>query len=78
MKISSGNPQIALVEGGTRKVHKTEGQAILEDGEAGLLTFLADKDRISIDSPEPDRKDEMKGLESDFSRDEIEYYYSLE
>jgi len=71
----SKEPRIALVEGGVRQVQKNEKAAILEDGEAGLLEFLAHNENITISSPEPTRKDETQDLESEFSNEEIEYYY---
>lgn len=69
------NSKIALMEGGVRKINTFEKKAILEDGEAGLLSYLANKEGVKIDSPEPSRKDETGNLESEFSKEEIEYYY---
>jgi hypothetical protein len=72
---SDRNNLLALTEGGVRPVASTEEEAILKYGGMGLVSFLADKEGIKVESPEPNEKEERTKLEERFSRDEIQYYY---
>lgn len=67
--------KIVFVEGGIRKPRKTEGESILDEGGMGLISHLAHQAKIEIRSPEPERGEERRALEKEFSRDEIQYYY---
>jgi hypothetical protein len=66
---------VVLVEGGTRALHKNRTNAIINDSEAGLITFFAYKENITVESPEPDNKKILTELSNEFSKEEIEYYY---
>jgi len=69
------NNCIVLTEGGIRPIESSEKDAILKHGEAGLMSFLSHKACIRNISPEPDEKFEIKELEKQFSKEQIEYYY---
>lgn len=75
IKLTSKTPRIALSEGGVREAMADETTAIKKYGDAGLLSFLAKRDVVEIQCPEVSRKEEISGLEREFTRDEIEYYY---
>jgi len=65
---------IALTEGGKRDVFDTKAEAVQKSGESGLLTYLAHKDNIITDSPEPPASYKFQELIKGFSKDEIAYY----
>lgn len=67
--------RVALVEGGVPRLFESEEESVSKGSEGGLVAFLANKERISVLSPEPSRKQEMEGFEKEFSKDEVEYYY---
>ncbi len=75
LKDTDKNNCIVLTEGGIRPVEESEEKAILKHGEAGLLAFLSNREDIPNISPEPDEKFEIKELEKQFSKEEIEYAY---
>ena len=50
-------------------------ESIKKYGESGAIVFLANQSNISIHRPEPDMKREIKEMLSDFSKDEIFYFY---
>jgi len=66
---------VVFVEGGLRKASKDEEMTIRDNGEGGLITWLANNSKISTHCPESNRGEEMKYLLEKFSKDEIEYYY---
>lgn len=67
--------KIALVEGGVRTARATEADSVIADGGMGLVAYLAAQAGIETASPEPEDRVERTGLEKEFSRDEIQYYY---
>ncbi len=67
--------RIVLVEGQKVLPRQDEREAITEDGERGLITFLATQHNIETLCPEPDMSTERKELLKRFSKEEIEYYY---
>lgn len=73
-KIEKGQ-SVVLVEGGTRDNTDNEEEAIRNDGEAGLATYLAEQAGIPIESPEPSLSYEVAELLKQFSKEEILYYY---
>lgn len=75
IKVTKNTPRIVFVEGGVRPSYQTETESILESGEAGYTTFLAEANDISVVSPEPDEAEEVNKLLTKFTKDEIEYYY---
>lgn len=72
---TKGQKRIVFTEGGIRPVEASEEQAIVKHGGMGLATFLANQEKISTHSPEPDEKYERLELEKSFSKDIIQYYY---
>ncbi len=66
---------IVLLEGGLRPLAKNEKDAIHKNSEAGFMTFLANKEKINVESPEPSNYDERQELLMQFSKEEIQYYY---
>ncbi len=73
-EVDSGK-RIVLVGGQKVVPHQDEKEAITEDGERGLITFLAAQHNIETFCPEPDISIERKELLKRFSKEEIEYYY---
>lgn len=74
---TEGGKRIVLTEGGKRPVSKGEIDAIKENGEAGLATYLADKANVRVESPEPDRREEADMLAEKFGRDRVMFYYFI-
>lgn len=66
---------VALVEGGVRRDSPNETDAIIKDGEAGFVSFLASKQSILLESPEPPLSYEFQELSRMFKKEEIYYYY---
>lgn len=75
VKNTENQKRIAFVEAGRPPVKETENGSILEAGGTGLITFLASQLNIEVYCPEPSRVYEIRELEKQFSREEIEYYY---
>ncbi len=72
---TEGKQRIALNEGGLRKPLDDEKEAIINDSEAGLITSLATKNNILIESPEPTRLIDIGVLAEKYTKDQIQYYY---
>ncbi len=72
---TNGQPRIALSEGGVRPAMESEAAAITKYGEAGLLSYLANRDNVEIQCPEVSRKEEISNLDNEFTKDEIQFYY---
>jgi len=72
---TKNHTKIVLVEGGVRKLWPDEKTAVIKDSEAGYITYLAAKDNIHIESPEPERDAERQFLLQKYSKDQIQYYY---
>lgn len=53
----------------------TKSEAILKHGEVGLISFLANQEKIDVICLEPDRGLEIKELLNKFNKEEIAYYY---
>jgi len=67
--------RIALVEGGVPDSSENEEEAITKNGEIGLVVYLAKKDGVRVESPEPPVAFEVVALLKQFSKEEILYYY---
>jgi len=51
---TAGRPRVAMVEGRLRALRPTREQAVTQSGgEGGLLTFLAARDGVAVECPEP-------------------------
>lgn len=74
---TQGKSALALNEGGKRQIYDTEEKSILMDGEAGLLTFLANNKKINCISPEPSPEHETQTLLKDFTKEEVITYYFI-
>lgn len=74
---TQGRERLVLVEGGKRPVSENEPLAIREGGEAGFVTFLAAREHIDADSPEPSNLYEVGKLLNKFSKEEIIYYFFI-
>lgn len=72
---ANNNKSVIMVEGGLRAIEKTEKESIINQGEAGFISYLSANKNLKILSPEPKRIDEMADLENKYSKDEIQYYY---
>jgi hypothetical protein len=74
-------PQIAFNEGGQikeDKSFKSEGQAILEDGETGLLKHLCNNSQIKLLNGDMDTSDEFKELLKVYPKDQVLLYLACE
>lgn len=67
--------KLAMVEGGLRRVWEDEHEAVDCDGEAGWVTYHADKASVPVQCPEPTDSAERDFLLKRFSREEIQLYY---
>ncbi len=70
---TDGKNCIVIVEGGIRRMHPTQTQAIIKDGEAGYATFLAHQASIPCVSIEPNDQYLETQLRKTFSADEVYY-----
>src|SRR3989344_809496 len=67
--------RVVFVEGGVRDLSSNEIESIQNDAEVGLMTYIAHKDSVEVDSPEPTLKEEIVGFEKLFTKEEVSYYY---
>lgn len=74
LKVTMKQSCITLTEGGKRRVAKSEREAVLNDAEAGLVTYLCAKESIENISPEPDCNDEINELLKTYTKEEIALY----
>lgn len=70
-------PTLAFNEGGNPPVEPTRDAAIAKHGEAGLVRFLAARDRVPVRSLEPTRFDEVAYLLTMFSARQVKLFYVL-
>ena len=67
---------IVFVEGGVPDTeNKVEAEQIRKDGESGLITLMAERAGMHVDSPEPDSALVTSQLLEKFSVDEVLTYY---
>ncbi len=71
LKATEKKSCITLTEGGKRIVARSEDEAIRNDAEAGLVTYLAAQESIDTISPEPNWNDEINELLREFTKEEI-------
>jgi hypothetical protein len=74
-------PQVAFNEGGQipeEKTFKSEGEAILEDGETGLLKHLCNQSQIKLINGDMDTAEEFNGLLKAFPKDQVLLYLACE
>jgi len=62
VEVTKETERIALNEGGLRKSSEDEVSAIVNGSEAGLLTYLANKESVAIASPELSDSELLKAL----------------
>ncbi len=75
---TDGQDRVALVEGRVRRLGATREDALAGGGgEGGLLTFLASRDGVPIESPEPEWKDLFRAQEAIFDRATVCHAYYL-
>lgn len=74
LKHTKGKNSIVLVEGGKRQVLGNEKEAITKGGEAGFISFLADKEGIETDSPDPSWGSTFDNLAKKFSKEKVLYF----
>ena len=72
---TQGHNRIVLTEGGIWPIEPDETTAIKVSGEPGLLSLLADRAQIVVDTPEPSDDDEANALKEQFPAEAIIYYY---
>lgn len=66
---------IVIVEGNKRAIQKTKEDAIKISGEAGLITFLANKENVVTECAEPSVTNTINILSKDYSHEELLYFY---
>ena len=75
---TAGKPRSALVEGRVRKLRGSRGEAVRESGgEGGLLTYLAHREGIPVECPEPGWEDLFSRLREERDLDAICHAYRL-
>lgn len=77
LSISKDQKKVVLIEGGLRPSFISKEEAILNDGETGFLSWLAEKEHVPAMTAEPDEKQERVELLKRFSKEEIQLYYFL-
>jgi len=70
-----GKKRIVFVEGNSVNVYPTEEEAVAAASGMGLVALHASQSNIEIYSPEPSREEELGGLEKDYAKSLINYYY---
>lgn len=75
LEVAGDMPKIVFNEGGLRNPSLNKEESIKDDYEAGLATYLATKDGVSIMSPEPSRRIMENELVKSFTREQIQYHF---
>ena len=70
-------PQIALNEGGNPPTYSDRDQAIRMNGEAGLVRYLAGRDKVPVKSIDPPRRLEVQWLLETFDAGRVKTYFAL-
>jgi hypothetical protein len=70
-------PDVAFNEGGNPPVEQTEKAAIRGYGEAGLVRYLAARDKINVRSIDPTRAEEVAALRRWFSLEQLKLFFVL-
>jgi hypothetical protein len=70
-------PTMALNEGGDPPVAETIEEAVGQFGEAGLVRYLAARDKVPVMSLEPARLEEVATLLPHYPREQIKLFYVL-
>jgi len=71
---TEGKRRIAFIEGGTRDGRGSRDEAIVSDGEAGLVTWLGKQDSIEVYSPEPPEDEEKNMLNKKYGKNLVDLY----
>jgi hypothetical protein len=71
------DPTISFYEGTSTRSGASADEAIRQDGEPGLLKFLAAKSGVAARSFEPPREDEVNALLARFSPEQLVLFYTL-
>ncbi len=71
------NPDVALVEGRVGNLITWFQDPIKELGEGGLVTYLANKNKVDLYSWEPPREKEIELLLQDFPADQLAMFYTF-
>jgi len=75
---ANSNPKkIVMVEGGVPSFIKDINLAVSQHSAPGFMVVLAADKSIPVISPEPNRAYELKELQKEFPRQEIQYYYFI-
>jgi|GEM_PF-1039900 len=74
---STGKSPVVIMEGGVRRVHSSEEEAIHRDSEGGMIAYLAHPLGITLQSAEPPLQSVLSSLLKTFTKDEIAYYYFI-
>ncbi len=75
LKVAKPETSSVAVEGGLRKLEKSEEEAIKNWSEGSFITFLAERKKYKQFSPEPDRRTLLKEVIPKYSKEVIQYYY---
>lgn len=70
-------PQIVLVEGDFNKLNFTNRDESILKGESAFVTYLAEKNNISVRSVEPSRKEQFDYLLKKYNKDKVMAMYIL-
>lgn len=75
IKITSGENNMVLVEGGVTPVAESKQEAIQKYAEPGFTTYLANTSHVQITSPEPAEDIEIGALLEKYDKETIAVYY---
>ncbi len=70
-------PDIAFNEGGNPPIERSRNEAIRNYGEAGLIRFLAARDKVPVASIDPSRAEEVAFLSKTFSPEPVKLFFVL-
>lgn len=70
-------PTVAYNEGGNPPVLKSVDEAVSRIGEAGLVRYLAARDKVPVFSLEPNQADEVAMLLRTYTPEQVKAFYAL-
>ena len=70
-------PEIAFNEGGDPPIEKSRDEAVKKSGEAGLVRFLAARDKVPVMSLDPSYAEQFACLSRKFAPEQIKLFFVL-
>ena len=70
-RLSMSNPQIVLVEGYSNKSRYESAYEAILNGESSFVSFLAETNKIPLDTVEPSKEDQYKSLLSKCDKEKV-------